>query len=604
MLKTRHISRLVAVVAILAMTVSGLIAQSRSNIARAPLQSLGIPVEATIGFDKNGVPNLCGTRGNLQERLALAVAAAKPPKETNPPTVLPAGMRAWECVPGVIRNDSVDSFRLEVDVNGLVNRVTLQTAGYVVGADTQNLSDDGLNGDRVASDRIFTSERIRFPGLYIPEHLYGEQFSPAGLHFVQIGTLRIVETNGITNQFLITPTVGVLSTNVPLVETYQLASNIVISPHLVNISTGKRQTQLSLRATFSAINSLTIPTYSVLPDAFDFFVFFSMDHAEYVPYLAYPANGIAGVHSTVQVKYSGTGLATNINDSAYYGSTGRLLGINILDAVHRGVYDGVASHELLHQWASHTSGSLGLDNDGSHYPAACSAHSLVGGTHWTTNADGTFTTDCDDMIYGATNAPPLDKYMMGLIPGSSVPALFVATNGAGCNSIISNDYRIVTIGDIQAVHGVRTPTPANAQKNFGLCFVAESFGRLLTPTEITFYDILAGHYTKPIAPTDPTPPIPGGWSSIDRYFGEGSKWSSDVIGVIRPIITSIERLTNGTARISGMGYPGRSYRLLRSTNFVNWSTITNKIAGTNGVFVLVDSATTPSAERFYRVATP
>ena len=39
--------------------------------------------------------------------------------------VLPAGTRGWECIPGVIRNDGIETFRLEVNVNGPANSVVL-----------------------------------------------------------------------------------------------------------------------------------------------------------------------------------------------------------------------------------------------------------------------------------------------------------------------------------------------------------------------------------------------------------------------------------------------------------------------------------------------
>jgi len=194
--------------------------------------------------------------------------------------------------------------------------------------------------------------------------------------------------------------------------------------------------------------------------------------------------------------------------------------------------------------------------------------------------------------------------MMGLIPGSGVPPLYVATDGAGCFSVVTN-YRTVTISDIQAVHGVRTPMPVNAQKNFALCFVAESFNRTLTATEITFYDILAGHYTKPIPVDEPSPLLRGAWSSINRYFGEGSKWNGDVIGLIRPRIVLLEKVPDGTIRITGTGYPGRSYRLLSSTNGSgNWVTITSKAASTSGDLVFSAPFVSLANPRFYRFATP
>ena len=38
---------------------------------------------------------------------------------------MPAGTRGWECIPGVIRDDGVETFRVEVTVSSAVNGVTL-----------------------------------------------------------------------------------------------------------------------------------------------------------------------------------------------------------------------------------------------------------------------------------------------------------------------------------------------------------------------------------------------------------------------------------------------------------------------------------------------
>jgi hypothetical protein len=228
---------------------------------------------------------------------------------------------------------------------------------------------------------------------------------------------------------------------------------------------------------------------------------------------------------------------------------------------------------------------------------------MVGGIPWQAQSNGTFFLNCLEGPNNGQFASPLDKYMMGLIPASSVAPLYAPTNGEQCYDYASN-YLTVTIESIQAMHGVRTPTPESARKSFNLGFVAESYGRWLTPAELTFYDILAGHFTKPIPPEEDAPRV-NGWVSIDRYFGEGSTWSSDVLGVIRPRIQGITPLPTGGAQVSGVGYPGRNYRLLRATNIVgSWVVVTNGMAATNGAFTLRDSQTTLPAPRFYRVTTP
>jgi len=568
----------------------------------------------SLGTDQDGIIRLCGPGDSGNAAVSQQVTpTGKPPPPPPPPTVLPAGMRSWECVPGVIRDDGVDSFRLEVDANGVVGQVILSLApgslAFVSGTNSQNLHDDGLNGDRIAGDRIFTSERIRYNGSSpFGGNLYGDPLSPAGILFESLGDLSVVETNGVTNRFLIGPTVGLLSTAVPLAESHQLGSNVLISPHLVNVSTvftNGRQTQKAIRAgSMSSMNGVTSPVYSILPDAFDFFIFFSMDHVESVPFSGSSGNFVAGAHLAAQVKYTGTGLATNNNQSGYFGSSGRLLGLNILDTATHGISDGICTHELLHQWVSFTSGSLGLNFDGSHYSAACSANSLVGGTHWTPGSNGTFITDCDERAFGQAQAPPLDKYMMGLIPGSSVPPLYVASDVTGCYVVVTN-YRTVTIADIQALHGVRTPTPPNAQKSFSLCFVAESFNRALTPAEMTFYDMLAAQYTKPVPAGEPSPRLQGSWRTIDRYFGEGSQWSTEVLGVIRPNLKQVERLGDGTVRITGAGWPGRSYRLLTAINqMTSWVSATNQLASPDGNLIFNIPFIPLSTPRFFRLATP
>src|SRR5205085_7691257 len=136
----------------------------------------------------------------------------------------------------------------------------------------------------------------------------------------------------------------------------------------------------------------------------------------------------------------------------------------------------------------------------------------------------------------------------------------------------------------------RTPTPATAQKSFVICFAAETFGRLFNPTELTFYGALAGHYTKAIPPEQPAPLLQGAWAPISRYFAQGSSWSSSVLDVIRPQGVVAEPTSDGTEKVVGNGYPGRNYRLLRSTNLVSWTAITNVSADTNGAFTLIDKS--------------
>src|SRR5207302_1421160 len=85
-----------------------------------------------------------------------------------------------------------------------------------------------------------------------------------------------------------------------------------------------------------------------------------------------------------------------------YGSGGRLLGVNALDAYARGIVANVATHELLHQWEAYETTALGI-SDGIHYGVRTSVGSLIGGFRWLPDGAGGFLLDCTE---GRGGAPP------------------------------------------------------------------------------------------------------------------------------------------------------------------------------------------------------
>jgi Ca2+-binding RTX toxin-like protein len=430
----------------------------------------------------------------------------------------------------VIRTDGTESFRLEVDANGPVAGVWIErmfTLSVLPPAQAPfALRDDGLGGDRVAEDFVFTSGPFRV-NTARPPSCSSEGFLPKGLTTGSLGSVRIDEVGGGSAGFLIDPQIGFLCPDVPASDSVRLAPDVAVSPHLINVRTDARQTQQFIRfLNPSALSSLTQTIYEVVPDAFDMLMLFSTNRIDRLPT---QRNFVAGTHLQVKTNFSGSGLPL-ADESAFYGSGGKLLGINVLDGYSRGISGGVATHEVLHQWGAYIGSSFKIV-DGVHYDNRSSVASLLGGFRWNENVDGTFTRDCDDGRNGAHHASALDKYLMGLIPGSAVPPLrFDPTPfPLSCDPAnVIRDFETVTIEDIQAVHGVRTPGPATAQRDFALGFVAESHGRLLTATEMTFYETLAREYTAPIPAEEPDPYVGDRWVSIDRFFGEGTSWRSEV----------------------------------------------------------------------------
>jgi len=558
---------------------------------------------------------VCGASGTIDSgslaTMAEDAARRPPPPPAPPPPVLPVGTRMWETIPGVVRNDGIDTFRLEVNANGPVSNVTMEVWSPTIaqsGAAIITLRDDGLGGDRAARDYIYTSELLRYDtraAWSYPPFYNHDTNSPAGLSIEWVGNVTITETNGQQVGFLHIPQVGVLSSNIPLVRTVTLSSNVVVSEHLINVKGTNLSAQKFVRAFTLGTADLTALAYAVLPDAFDFFICFSTYRIERLPATT-GANFNAGVHRDVKVSYTGTGQGL-MDNTAIYGSAGRLLGVNGLDCYERGIWSHNCTHEILHQWGSYL-GAFPI-SDGQHYNPRSSVGSLLGGHLWNANGNGTWTLICEEGRNGATHADPLDKYLMGLIPGSRVPTLRVYDQNyplplSMCGQTISNVQFTVNIADIAASYGPRSPGPNTAKRDFSLGFIAESNARLLNQVEITFYDILAGHYTKPIPPEWPDPYVGQSWPSIDRFFGEGTTWKSEVLSLIEPVIRTVERFADGRVRVTATGLPGRGYRLQGSASLQSWVNIASQIATTNGTLVVTDTTAAQLNRRFYRLISP
>jgi hypothetical protein len=514
----------------------------------------------------------------------------------------------WETIPGVIRNSGTDACRVEVNVNGTVSNVMMRISDRFVsdsGLTNVTLRDDGLQGDRISGDSIFTSETIRYNTNYSsPEPAFYEfdTNSPAGVSAETIGTVTVTETNGAQTQFLIGPEVGILDMSVPLVQTAQLSSNVIVSPHLGNVRGTNLIAQKILRNYASESGELPKKIYAVFPDAFDFLVYFSTYRVEVLPY-ATSYNLVAGTHQSIQVNYSGTG-QTEFNNSVSIGSAGKLLGVNVLDTYDRGILSGVCAHEILHQWGSYMSAFP--FSDGQHYTRYSNVGSLLGGFVWTDNGEGTWTLNCNEGASGATHLDLLDQYLMGLIGTNLVDTLRVYSPTANvyCFGLITNVAGATTIQDIVSVYGERVPGPATAKRDFSIGFVAESNQRLLNQVEMTYYDIFAAHFTRKVPAENPDPYVGPNWAPVTRFFGTNTTWKSDVLPVIQPVIQSVQLLANEQCRIIGEGLPGWRYRLQSSTDLQTWLDTTNKTADTNGTIAVTDAASAGGNVRFYRLIWP
>ena len=147
------------------------------------------------------------------------------------------------------------------------------------------------------------------------------------------------------------------------------------------------------------------------------------------------------------------------------------------------------AHEFSHLWLAYVSRnrngeSVPMVGDGClchwqrwlHAPAAFPWHpdqpgprSLMGGRHWRSNGDGTFT-ELNGIRNGGFSW--LDLYLMGLAEVGEVPGFFILRNGRRqSGSRYTGVREDVSVQQILDVHGMRKPSAANARKDFNAGFV-------------------------------------------------------------------------------------------------------------------------------------
>jgi len=89
----------------------------------------------------------------------------------------------------------------------------------------------------------------------------------------------------------------------------------------------------------------------------------------------------------------------------------------------------------------------------------------------------------------------LELYLMGLAPASEVGEHFVFVNqdqGLCSGCILHGPTAALSVADVIATHGPRSPAYPDAPRTFHLATIVVSMDRLLTAREMAFYDYFAG----------------------------------------------------------------------------------------------------------------
>ena len=159
-------------------------------------------------------------------------------------------------------------------------------------------------------------------------------------------------------------------------------------------------------------------------------------------------------------------------------------------------------HEMEHRWSAFARAKVGdkiIQLGPTHWARGLQAivpypyerpseASAMGGGVWQDNFDGTYTQLDDDYYVPPTGYSYLDLYLMGLISPAEVPDFFLLTNmvpegrDANGHPIFKADRTKITIQDVIAAEGPRSPDVAHSQRQFntGMVVIVES-GKKPTP---------------------------------------------------------------------------------------------------------------------------
>jgi hypothetical protein len=348
--------------------------------------------------------------------------------------------------PPVVPDNYTQPVRFEATVTGGPTAVAFEYNGL-----DRPMYDDGTHGDRVAGDGTWT---IQFAAAEIVGKL-----TSAWVHRPFIGYCKPAGA-GKFNVFaeVWTPAVGLAPV------------------HVVDATT--QQTDYVLNLVVPTADLLTLEysaaakrLYAIRGDDFDFL---NVVHV----------GGPRGNRFHANVKNAEQGLGMSLfNNTATYGSAGRLRGINAFP--FSSVFDTVSNgfnHEVGHQWINAlqtTPYASGIP----HWPRGNIAINVMGASIPGSNVGGsyswTFTPNGSGGYAVAFNQAPNDNtstynsmelYLMGLAPASEVAGFFVLKNQGqdvvNGQVLQASEITPVAIGDITAVVGARVPDSTSSQKAF------------------------------------------------------------------------------------------------------------------------------------------
>ncbi len=363
--------------------------------------------------------------------------------------------------PLVVDPASTAAATLEVAVEGSPTSVRLELAA--TGAEVF-LSDDG--------EATYTID--------VPTEHLTHGFDDADVNRNFVGYLRLYDGDSVVEQLNVF--IDVLTPGIPPVAVEAVGPGLQFSDHVVNIFDPDL---------FGApAQEATKRFYAHFDDDYDFVN------------VVYATSRTMNRHH-VSVKNEVTGIGKGLTDAtANYGSAGRLLGINVFPIPTMFDAAGPAHvHELGHQWVNHLPVAP-LDAAVPHWPLSDLALGIMG-YNTTPESQGLhFHFDLEPLGDGYRLVPrdepadfsDLSLYLMGLLPASAVADHFVfddQNQTPVSGGTLAGPVTIVSIADIIAALGSRSPSSDESRRRFRVATIIVSDAGLLPEPAMRLYDHFA-----------------------------------------------------------------------------------------------------------------
>ena len=375
----------------------------------------------------------------------------------------PAALLWYEMQPRVITQGQADSVRITVGVSGTAETVSLET----------------LNGQMIPFAR--TAPGIYSARIAVALALFG--YRTSDLHNT-IGFIR-VSAHGQTIDYACIA--NVRDATVPVVAVETLENGVQATARVVNI----RYDNLYLGGKIPTTPIRTF--FQHFADEYTFIALIEQVQSPHDPFFSAVRNQVRGI-----------GLA-QFDNGGEYGSGAALEGV--IDYPADAPYDPAETsniHELAHRWLNYLR-LPSLSPARPHWPLSDLALGINGWGDPVTNERLLFPFEVIPLTTGGyqlrsstgtRSFNDLELYLAGLLPADSVQSHLVFLNQhqraqVRADGILQGPVDTVTIAEIIAVEGARSPVAGAAPRQFRMATLVLSRGGMLSRDEMSFFDALA-----------------------------------------------------------------------------------------------------------------